>query len=633
MKLLRNSARPEPNESPPFALSGLALLTAAEGVAALLFSLRTRSEAQNAVLFGLSRERLAIVALMIIVICAWFAVFFNARRIETRIKSSGVRFAAFFTRLAAWAAGFLLAAGIYFAAAPIRFADSTMHSIMARVAPLMIWIFLTLFQLAVYLRQFEREKTLADSEARWLIMTLFLLVFSVSFQYYDAIDWDRRLTYSAFTFWTPTVLAATAAALKVAARKSCHAAERALPVVFHLFLFFLIFAFHRTVSYWVMRTDTPAKAYWAELADAFLNGRLYLKNPLTNHDLTLFNGEWYVPNPPMPAILLMPFVALFGITGVNMTVVSALVGAANVLLMIFVLRAAIAAGFFHLTDDAIFWLAATFAIGTNHLWLVTLGQMWFVSQLTTVFFVGLACLAALRAWSPWLTGLFLGCAMLSRPNVFPIAFFLAGTEAYRIQRQNVNGAGSFDWRRLVFWSVQAAIPVVAAGALSLFYNWLRFGDWFDFGYVAINGAPFILEAVQTYGMFHPHFLSANLRTMIFTLPRIGLANGGAILRPGIGGYSIFVMTPPILYVFRRPKKTLWLAGAWLSIGVSLILLLLYHNTGAEQIGYRYLMDFVFPLFILIANGMDGSASRFFKVLAAAGMVVDLLAMHWWYFLR
>ena len=45
------------------------------------------------------------------------------------------------------------------------------------------------------------------------------------------------------------------------------------------------------------------------------------------------------------------------------------------------------------------------------------------------------------------------------------------------------------------------------------------------------------------------------------------------------------------------------------------------------------MDFIFPLFILIANGMDGVPSRFFKASAAVGTFVNLLAMYWWYFLR
>ena len=63
------------------------------------------------------------------------------------------------------------------------------------------------------------------------------------------------------------------------------------------------------------------------------------------------------------------------------------------------------------------------------------------------------------------------------------------------------------------------------------------------------------------------------------------------------------------------------------------MLLLYHNTGAEQIGYRYLMDFVFPLFLLMAAGMRGRASWFFILLTIVGMLVNALSLYWWYFLR
>src|SRR5688572_16233902 len=55
-------------------------------------------------------------------------------------------------------------------------------------------------------------------------------------------------------------------------------------------------------------------AYFNFLADSFLHGQLHLRlMPETLHDISFFNGKYYLYWPPMPAIVLMPFVAVFGV--------------------------------------------------------------------------------------------------------------------------------------------------------------------------------------------------------------------------------------------------------------------------------------------------------------------------------
>jgi hypothetical protein len=51
------------------------------------------------------------------------------------------------------------------------------------------------------------------------------------------------------------------------------------------------------------RTGTPNDAYFHLLADAFLHGRLNLVEPPDTEDLTLFQGQWYLAYPPLPACL------------------------------------------------------------------------------------------------------------------------------------------------------------------------------------------------------------------------------------------------------------------------------------------------------------------------------------------
>src|SRR5687768_4979442 len=55
-------------------------------------------------------------------------------------------------------------------------------------------------------------------------------------------------------------------------------------------------------------------AYYNYLADAFLHGQLHLRVPAPQlHDLSFYNGHHYLYWAPLPAVVLMPFVAVFGV--------------------------------------------------------------------------------------------------------------------------------------------------------------------------------------------------------------------------------------------------------------------------------------------------------------------------------
>lgn len=86
-------------------------------------------------------------------------------------------------------------------------------------------------------------------------------------------------------------------------------------------------------------TQSPDSAYFNDLANAFLHGQLYLSNPTNTRDLTLFNGNWYVPFPPLPALLLLPWVAVSGLGQVNTVLFVAVMAALNVALAFLLLQA------------------------------------------------------------------------------------------------------------------------------------------------------------------------------------------------------------------------------------------------------------------------------------------------------
>src|SRR4051794_14432040 len=80
--------------------------------------------------------------------------------------------------------------------------------------------------------------------------------------------------------------------------------------------------------------------YFNYLADAFLHGQLSLRiTPPSTHDLSHFNGQLYLYWPPFPAILMMPFVTVFGIQFSDV-IFTLGIGALNVGLIALLLRLA-----------------------------------------------------------------------------------------------------------------------------------------------------------------------------------------------------------------------------------------------------------------------------------------------------
>jgi hypothetical protein len=60
--------------------------------------------------------------------------------------------------------------------------------------------------------------------------------------------------------------------------------------------------------------NATALDYFVRLAAAFLQGHVYLTDhPSWLSELIPHHGVYYVAYPPMPAVILMPFVAVFGV--------------------------------------------------------------------------------------------------------------------------------------------------------------------------------------------------------------------------------------------------------------------------------------------------------------------------------
>src|SRR3954452_17750060 len=102
----------------------------------------------------------------------------------------------------------------------------------------------------------------------------------------------------------------------------------------------------------------PAAPSFPALAAAFLPGRLDLVHPASTHDLTPFAGRWFVPFPPLPALLVLPLVAV--VPGFSTVAFCAVLGAANVALVAALLDGLARRGWMALDRAAVFWLTVLF---------------------------------------------------------------------------------------------------------------------------------------------------------------------------------------------------------------------------------------------------------------------------------
>lgn len=380
---------------------------------------------------------------------------------------------------------------------------------------------------------------------------------------------------------------------------------------------------------------TPDTAYFNDLADAFLHGRTYLVTPPSTHDLTAYQGRWYVPFPPLPALLMTPLVWALGLAGVNTVFFCAFFGGLNVALVFLITTALNARGWTRLGTTDQVWLTLLFGLGSVHSYMATIGSVWFVAQVCTVTFVALAVWIAVRApWgrtTPWLAGLALGCAMLARPNVAFTWPLLIGIGAMHLGSDSSSPPwrlGLTKWRALVGWTVATAIPLgLAVGAL-LAYNWVRFADPLDFGYRTANVAEKLVDDLRTFGQFHVHYLPKNFWAMWLAGPQWDDAINFWL--PDPEGMSLLLTTPALIYLGRAPLRNPLALGAWVAWGLLLIPLLLYYNTGWWQFGYRFSLDFMVPVLVLLALAAGRRTSWAMRALILAGVLANLYGVVWWH---
>ena len=351
-------------------------------------------------------------------------------------------------------------------------------------------------------------------------------------------------------------------------------------------------------------------------AEAFLHGQLALTvpQPPNLNDWVLQGGRWYVSFPPFPAVLMMPFVALWGLS-FNDVAFTLFFSAANISLLYRLLR--------RLQPQRPEWEHAALALIYGF---ATLAWSCGIRGEGLVHrrdhrrhpHAPLPARGA-RARRPVLAGLAVGCAAITRtPLAFSAIFFVF---------EALSPDGPVEWARLRDprrW--RAAVPrllpyaaaIVAVAIPMAAMNLARFGSFSEFGHSHLY-ANRVNAQIQRYGLFHYAFLERNLHDAFTRLPLIQLHP----LKIGFSGegMSLFVTTPLFFWLLWPRERPRLHRALWLTVAVVALPGFFYQNSGYLQFGFRFSLDYTPYLIVLLALGAR-PFTRVFWTAALAGVGVN-----------
>jgi hypothetical protein len=386
-------------------------------------------------------------------------------------------------------------------------------------------------------------------------------------------------------------------------------------------------------------------------ADAFLHGQASIRYPVPATDTSpgnaFFNdvvpvvdaagnetGRGMIPFPPLPAVVLLPFVAIWGMA-TDQAFLAVVLGALDVGLAFWLLgRLPIRAGL---------RAALTVFVGAGTaLWYASsLGTTWFLAHAVavglTLAAVAMALdaddrAAALDPGAPRslldrqqvIAGLLLGLAVTSRLTVVFGAVFLLF----------VGGGGSWT-RRAVGAALGMAIPIGALLAYNLAVSGTLFNPVYESLYRYEVWAYPELNYHAAWSLQDVRYIPQNLGIMLGGLPdlmptcdagvprEIWSTAGCSWVVPRPVGMSLLLTSPAWLLAaaglpLLRDRRV---AGALLATLVIAFVNLMHFSQGWVQFGYRFSLDFAPFLLVPLALGTERLLVRHGRGAARGGLLI------------
>ena len=353
-------------------------------------------------------------------------------------------------------------------------------------------------------------------------------------------------------------------------------------------------------------SDPTPFDYFVRLADAFLDGRLYLlEAPSWLNELVPGGGGWYVVYPPVPALVLIPFVALFGPT-FPQNVASCLYAGVTVGL------AWLLFGRFALGMRRRLALTAVFGLGTVFWYVAEVGSAWYLGHVCAVMFSTAAVILAIdRRW-PVAVGLLLGLAAISR---LPVALASVGVWLLVLRVGwpiRIPTDRALALRQTIGFGIGMAIPV----GLYFLYNLARWGTLLDRGYTLIPG---VLEdpIYAEHGIFSIEYIPRHVFAIFFR--SWNYVDDPPFLQPNWYGLGLFFTTPLLLWLVRARIQDPRVFASLVATALVAIPIVTHGNVGLAQFGYRFSLDVQVFLFVILATVFERGMSRLAWLAAIASI--------------
>jgi len=351
-----------------------------------------------------------------------------------------------------------------------------------------------------------------------------------------------------------------------------------------------------------------------------LDGRT---RPLGEAEIATRARKYYVSFPPFPAVLMLPLTAIFHQRTNDVVFTVLLAGLVPALLFLLLRRLLRAVGAPRSDENldqgasrvSCLWLTALFGFGSVFYFSAVLGQVWFTAHVVSLVLCALYFLCALPPRRPLLAGLCVGALYLTRPQMAALGLLYV----WQLLQEERKLSGRF-FKQLSLFLFPCGL-MFAAGCI---HNYLRFGRLLEFGHSYLTTMQ--ADNIQRFGLLNYQYLPRNLAAALCLLPR--LLPAPPYVQISYHGLSLWFTTPALFCLLWPEKVSSQARDLAKALAVCVIPValagLLYQNDGYIQFGYRFSLDYMLPLvLLLLILRPAGVTTLRFRALVIWGIAVNL----------
>lgn len=327
-------------------------------------------------------------------------------------------------------------------------------------------------------------------------------------------------------------------------------------------------------------------------------------------DVADYYSNYYLYFGPLPSIILMPLVFFWGkdFPQVYLGIFS--------MLFSFIAVYLLSRRFKFESIDSL-WLGLFFVFSTVLFGAGIINLSAYQVQALGIPFILFALYEYFSKKRTLLIGALIGLAVMTRFTLFLALVFFFIELLYK--------------RLSIKQFIYILIPVIIAVGILGAYNFRRFHSFTETGYrfnTTLNSYP--LSSNLKSGFISPEHIPANLYSFLLMPPESLVKGGGGFvlkfpyLKANPWGMAIWFTSPLFILLLCRFKKGKYTWSALVACVAFAIPSFLYYGIGFSQYGYRYALDFMPFLFLILLPILNSKLSKRDLVLISIGVLFNCL---------